>query len=97
MRGLRSRSPAAVVAACITCALLGCANLTPTQQRAATGTMGGAAAGAIIGAIAGNAGMGAAIGAGAGLLGGLAVDQIEKSKDRAYQEGVAEGKRQSAQ
>jgi uncharacterized membrane protein len=74
----------------------GCANMTPTQQRAATGTMGGAAAGAIIGAIAGNAGMGAAIGAGAGLLGGLAVDQIEKSKERSYQEGVEAGKRQSA-
>jgi hypothetical protein len=76
---------------------LGCANMTPTQQRAATGTMGGAAAGAIIGAIAGNAGMGAAIGAGAGLLGGLAVDQIEKSKERSYQEGVAAGRQQSAQ
>ena len=57
--------------------------------------MGGAAAGAIIGAIAGNAGMGAAIGAGAGLLGGLAVDQIEKSKERAYQDGVEAGRKQS--
>jgi len=75
--------------------LFGCANLTPTQQRAATGTLGGAAAGAVIGAIAGNAGMGAAIGAGAGLLGGLAVDQVEKAKERSYQEGVAAGKAQS--
>lgn len=39
-------------------------------------------------------GMGAAIGAGAGLLGGLIVDQHEKSKEHAYQEGVAAGRRQ---
>jgi hypothetical protein len=71
---------------------LGCANLTPTQQRAATGTMAGAAGGAIIGAIAGDAGIGAAVGAGAGLLGGLAVDQIAKSNERAYQQGVAAGR-----
>ena len=87
------RSAAALAALCLP--LAGCADLTPTQQRAATGTLGGAAAGAVIGAIAGNAGMGAAIGAGAGLLGGLAVDQIEKSKQRSYEEGVAAGKAQS--
>ncbi len=68
-------------------ALSSCANMSPTQQRAASGTMMGAAGGAVIGAIAGNAGMGAAIGAGAGLLGGLAVDQHEKSKQRAYEQG----------
>lgn len=72
--------------------LPGCANLTPTQQRAATGTLIGAGGGAVIGAIAGNAGMGAAIGAGAGLLGGLIVDQHEQSKQRAYQDGYRAGK-----
>ena len=68
-------------------ALSSCAGMTDTQQRAATGTMAGAAGGAIIGAIAGNAGMGAAIGAGAGLLGGLVVDKHEKSKQAAYEQG----------
>jgi hypothetical protein len=62
-------------------ALGGCASMTPTQQRLASGTLIGAAGGAAIGAIAGNAGMGAAIGAGAGLLGGALVDQYEKSKE----------------
>ena len=96
MRILRRRIAAAGVATAMLLSMGGCANLTPTQQRAATGTMAGAAGGAIIGAIAGNAGMGAAIGAGAGLLGGLAVDQHEKAKERAYQEGVAAGRSQSA-
>jgi uncharacterized membrane protein len=95
MRTRRTRISATGVAAAVLLSLGGCANLTPTQQRAATGTLGGAAAGAAIGAIAGNAGMGAAIGAGAGLLGGLLVDQVAKSNERAYQEGVAAGKSQS--
>ncbi len=73
----------------------GCADLTPTQQRALTGTGMGAAGGAVIGAIAGNAGMGAAIGAGVGLAGGLAVDQIRKNEAQAYQRGVASGRAQS--
>ena len=94
-RSERIRSAAAVAAAAMLCSLAGCANLTPTQQRAATGTMGGAAAGAVIGAIAGDAGVGAAIGAGAGLLGGLVVDQAAKSNERAYQQGVAAGRSQS--
>jgi uncharacterized membrane protein len=92
MRIQRVRMIASVLAAAVLVSLTGCANLTPTQQRAATGTMAGAAGGAIIGAIAGNAGMGAGIGAGAGLLGGLAVDQIQKSNERAYQQGVAAGR-----
>lgn len=68
-------------------ALGGCAGLTGTQQRAATGTLGGAATGAVIGAIAGNAGMGAAIGAGAGLLGGYAYGKHKEAVDQAYQQG----------
>jgi len=55
--------------------LAACADMTPTQQRALTGTAIGAGGGAAIGAIAGNAGLGAGIGAGAGLLGGLLVDR----------------------
>jgi hypothetical protein len=71
----RARGVAAVLAAALLVGLTGCANTTPTQQRAATGTTADAPSGAITGAIAGDAGLGAGIGAGVGLLGGLAVDQ----------------------
>jgi Glycine-zipper domain len=94
MRKQRARGVAAVLTAALLVWLTGCANMTDTQQRAVTGTMAGAAGGAIIGAIAGDAGLGAGIGAGVGLLGGLAVDQIQKSNERAYQEGVAAGRTQ---
>ena len=89
-----AKSLALGVALAATLSLSACANLTPTQQRAATGTLGGAAAGAAIGAIAGNAGMGAGIGAGVGLLGGLVYDQHVKSNERAYEQGVQDGRRQ---
>lgn len=69
-----------------------CADMTPTQQRAMTGTAIGAGGGAVIGAIGGNAGLGAGIGAGAGLLGGLLVDRSRQAQDRAFQEGVAAGR-----
>jgi OmpA family protein len=69
----------------------GCADMTPTQQRALTGTAIGAGGGAAIGAIAGNAGLGAGIGAGAGLLGGLLVDQSRQAQNRAFQQGFAAG------
>jgi uncharacterized membrane protein len=68
----------------------GCADMTQTQQRALTGTVGGAAAGGIIGAIAGNAGMGAAIGAGLGGTGGFLLGQHNEAVNRAYQQGRAE-------
>ena len=70
-----------------------CADLTPTQQRALTGTAGGTAVGAVAGAIGGNAGLGAAVGAGAGLLGGLVWDQHKRAEDRAFQQGYAAGRR----
>lgn len=73
-------------------ALAGCADLTPTQERALTGSAGGAAGGALIGAIAGNAGMGAAIGAGAGLIGGLLVDHSKKQQEAAWQSGYNAGR-----
>jgi hypothetical protein len=72
--------------------LMACADMTPTQQRALSGTAIGAGGGAAIGAIAGNAGLGAGIGAGAGLLGGLLVDRSRQAQDRAFQEGVAAGR-----
>ena len=70
--------------------LAGCADMTQTQQRALTGTFGGAAAGGLIGAAAGNAGMGAAIGAGLGGTGGFLLGRHNESVDRAYQQGRAE-------
>jgi hypothetical protein len=69
-----------------------CADLTPTQQRALTGTAAGAGVGAIAGAIGGNAALGAGVGAGAGLLTGLLVDQHQRSRERAFQQGVAAGR-----
>jgi Glycine-zipper domain len=76
--------------------LSGCADMNSTQQRAATGTLGGAAGGAIIGAIAGNAGLGAAIGAGAGLIGGLVYDKVKRDEQSAYQQGYQSGRASQA-
>ena len=45
--------------AAVTIPLAACADMTPTQQRALTGTAGGVGVGAILGAIGGNAGLGA--------------------------------------
>jgi hypothetical protein len=56
-----------------------CADMTPTQQRAVTGTAAGAGIGAIAGAIGGNTEFRAAGCAGAGLLGGLLFDQSPAS------------------
>jgi hypothetical protein len=70
-----------------------CADMTPTQQRALSGTAIGAGTGAIFGAIGGNAGLGAGIGAGAGLLGGLLVDQSARAQQSAFQQGWVAGRR----
>jgi Glycine-zipper domain len=82
-----------LVIAALTLPVMACADMTPTQQRALTGTAAGAGAGAIIGAIGGNAGLGAGIGAGAGLVGGLLVDQSRRAQDAAFQQGFAAGQR----
>jgi hypothetical protein len=71
--------------------LVACADMTPTQQRAVTGTAAGAGIGAIAGAIGGNAGLGAAAGAGAGLLGGLLVDRSRQAQDSAFHQGFTAG------
>ena len=73
--------------------LAGCAGMSDTQQRALTGTVGGAAVGSVIGAIGGNAGMGAAAGAGAGLAGGLLFDRARQNEEAAFRRGVAQGQR----
>ena len=72
-------------------ALSGCAGLSDKEQRAGTGAAIGAGAGAVIGALSGSTLMGAAIGAGAGMVGGLMVDQREKDKEAAYQQGYEAG------
>ena len=72
--------------------LTGCAGLSPVEQRAMTGSVGGAAAGAAIGAMAGNAGLGAVIGAGAGLAGGLIYNEVKKNEANAYNQGYANGR-----
>ena len=83
----------AIVAAAGWGLLSGCADMSPTQQRALTGTVGGAGVGAVIGAIGGNAGLGAAAGAGAGLAGGLIFDSVRRSQQDAFQQGYTAGRR----
>ena len=80
-----------LVAAVAVVPLAGCADMTPTQQRALSGTAIGAGGGAVIGAIAGNAGLGAGIGAAAGLAGGLIFDQAKRSQASSYNAGFQAG------
>jgi hypothetical protein len=61
--------------------LAGCAEMTPTQQRALSGTAMGA----------GNAGLGAGIGAVAGLAGGLIYDKVKKDQAASYSSGYQAG------
>ena len=80
-----------LVIAAVALPVAACADMTPTQQRALTGTAAGAGIGAVAGAIGGNAGLGAAAGAGAGLLGGLLFDQSRQAQEGAFQQGFAAG------
>jgi len=68
---------ALVAAAALT---TGCAGLTDTQERTATGALVGVAGGAAIGSIAGDAGWGAVIGAGVGAAGGYVYDRSQKAQ-----------------
>lgn len=63
--------------------LVGCDNMTHTQQNVLGGTALGALGGTAIGAVAGNAGTGALIGAGVGAVGGYAYDR-NKYGNRGY-------------
>ncbi|WP_311222272.1 MULTISPECIES: OmpA family protein [unclassified Acidovorax] len=66
---MRLRHPI-LIAATAAVFLAGCANMSDTQRRTATGAGVGAAGGAVLGAVTGgNAGTGALIGAGVGALG----------------------------
>lgn len=62
--------------------LAACADMSQTQQRTATGAVGGGALGGIIGSFSGNAGMGALLGAGLGAGGGYLYDQSQQSNTR---------------
>jgi hypothetical protein len=81
-----------IAAALAVSLLAGCSDLSTTQQRALTGTVGGAGIGAIAGAIGGNAGLGAIVGAGAGLAGGLIYDKVKRDEQTAYQQGYTAGR-----
>ena len=61
-----------------TVAVAGCADMSDTQRRTATGAGVGAATGAVLGSFSANAGAGARIGAGVGALGGYVYDQNKK-------------------
>jgi osmotically inducible lipoprotein OsmB len=77
MRHMKAAGAALGLAAMV----MGCAQMSPTEQRTLKGGAIGTAGGAIIGAMAGNAGLGAAAGAGAGLLGGYLYDRYQQSRE----------------
>jgi uncharacterized protein YcfJ len=54
--------------------LVGCTNMTPSEQSVLSGSALGAVGGAALGALSGNAGEGALIGAGIGAMGGAMQD-----------------------
>lgn len=71
--------------------LAACGDLNPTQQRTATGALGGAALGGIVGSFSGNAGLGALLGGGVGGAGGYLYDQWHQPQRPQY--GAAGGRR----
>jgi Glycine zipper len=75
---MRPTRPALLLLAAL--GLSACAGLNETQQRTATGALGGGAVGGLIGSFSGNAGLGALLGAGAGGLGGYLYDQSQQSQ-----------------
>lgn len=59
--------------------VVGCAHMSPTEQRVLSGGAIGAGGGAAIGAISGGSpGVGAAVGGAAGALGGYLIDQYDR-------------------
>lgn len=75
------KSMTKVVAAIILMlSVAGCAGMSPTEQRMLSGGAIGAGAGAAVGAISGgSAATGAVVGGAAGVVGGLIVDEADKS------------------
>jgi hypothetical protein len=72
------RKTATVLIFATAVAASGCAEMSDSQRRMATGAGVGAATGALIGSASANAGAGALIGAGVGLAGGYIYDQSKK-------------------
>ncbi len=64
--------------------LAACGDLSPTEQRVATGALGGGAIGGIVGSFSGNAGLGVLLGAGVGGAGGYLYDQSLRSQQSYY-------------
>jgi hypothetical protein len=77
----RTLRPALAITVAAALTLAGCSNMSNTEQRALTGTVGGAGVGAIIGAIGGNAG-----------LGGLIYDHVKKEERAQYDRGYEAGR-----
>ena len=71
----------------------GCAGMSDTQQRTLSGAAIGTATGAVVGAATGKWGW-ALGGAAAGAAGGYIYDQQKKKEQRAYEQGVQDGKAQ---
>jgi hypothetical protein len=82
---IRSLRLAALLAAGL--GLSACGDLNQTQQRTATGALGGGAVGGLLGSFSGNAGLGALLGAGVGGAGGYLYDQSERQRYDAYRGG----------
>ena len=61
--------------------LTACGGLNETQQRTATGALGGGALGGLLGSFSGNTGLGALLGAGVGGAGGYLYDQSQQQDD----------------
>lgn len=91
-RTLLPQSQRLILFAALVLGLAGCADMSPTQQRMASGTLIGAGGGALIGAMAGNAALGAGIGAAAGLAGGYLYEKYKESQQKAYAEGYQQGR-----
>ncbi len=65
----------------IAASMLGCAGMSPTQQKTLSGGAIGAAGGAALGAITGGSpAVGAAVGGAAGALGGFIIGESERNR-----------------
>ena len=74
-------TPKLIVTVCLVIGLSGCANMSDTGRRTATGAGIGAVGGALISSLTvGKAGVGALVGAAAGAGGGYLYDRHEKAQ-----------------
>jgi hypothetical protein len=77
---IMKKSSSLVLGVAVLALASGCANMTPTQQRAVSGGAIGAAGGAVLGAVAGgNPAVGAAVGGAVGAGVGAALPQIKNA------------------